>query len=331
MTWNRTAERGSVLGMRFVVLCLRLFGVRAARLIAEPVVFFYFLSNGRARGASRDYLRRVAATVEGRRALGGPANLWRSWMHFRAFGRSLVDRAAFWGGLGGRFKVEFPERPEVLKLLAEKRGALLLGAHLGNMEVMRALAKERHVPVNFLMFTAQARKFDAVMRSLDPDLLFKVIGIEPGSVQFVIEMQAAVARGELVAILADRAELSSEKRIGRSAFLGAPAAFPLGPYWIAHLLECPVLLLIARHREGLTYEVCLEPFAERILLDRDRRGLDLQAWLDRYVQRLEAHCLATPLQWFNFYAFWRADPARPTASPADPLTASPAQERARGT
>jgi predicted LPLAT superfamily acyltransferase len=318
MSWNRTAEQGSVLGMRCVVLCLRVFGVRAARLVAEPIVLFYFLANGRARAASRDYLRRVAARPEGRRALGGEANAWRTWMHFRAFGRGLVDRAAFWAGLGERFTVDFPHSPEVLKLLEEKRGALLLGAHLGSIDVLRALAKGRGVPVNFLMFTDQAQKFNAVLRSIDPDLEFKVIAVEPGSVQFVLDLQSAVARGEYVALLGDRAELSSDKRVGRAEFLGSPAAFPLGPYWIAHLLECPVLLLFALHRGGLAYEVCLEPFAERILLDRGRRDQDLQAWLERYVHRLEAQCLATPLLWSNFYDFWRGAAASPAGDGRDP-------------
>ena len=134
MSWNRTAERGSVLGMRFVILCLRVFGLRAARFVAEFPVLYYFLSSPRARRASRTYLRRVAATPEGRQSLGGEPGWWTSWMHFRAFGHGLVDRAACWAGLGSRLNVVFPRRGELLALQEQKRGAILLGAHRGSID-----------------------------------------------------------------------------------------------------------------------------------------------------------------------------------------------------
>ncbi len=315
MSWNKAAERGSVVGMRFVVLCLRMFGIRVARFVSEFPIFYYFLSSARARRASRTYLCRVAAFPAGLRALVKQPDSWMVWKHFRSFGHSLVDRAAFWSGLGGRFRVDFPARPALVALREQKRGALLLGAHLGSIDVLRALATQTMAPVNFLMFRNEAQKFNAVLRSIDNSHeKLRAIAIDPGSIQFVIELQAAIARGELVAILGDRADLASEKRTARATFLGAQAAFPLGPLWIAHLLECPVYLLFALKRGPDSYEICLESFAERILLDRKRRDLDLQTWLERYVRRLEAHCLSTPLQWFNFYDFWPAEKASAQAA-----------------
>ncbi len=315
MSWNKTAERGSVLGMRFVMLCLRMFGIPVARFVSEFPICYYFLLSAKARRASRTYLRRVAAFPEGLRALGKQPDAWMVLQHFRSFGHSLVDRAAFWSGLGGRLHVDFPMRPRLLALREQKRGALLLGAHLGSIDVLRALATSTSAPVNFLMFRHQAQKFNAVLRSIDNSQeMMRAIAIDPGSISFVIELQAAIARGELVAILGDRADLASEKRTARATFLGAQASFPLGPLWIAHLLECPVFLLFALKRGPDSYEICLEPFAERILLDRKRRDLDLQAWLERYVRRLEAHCLAMPLQWFNFYDFWPAEKASARAA-----------------
>ena len=314
MSWDKARERGSVRGMRFMIWCLRLFGIRTARLVSEPAILYYFLTGRSARKASREYLRRVAAFPEGLRALGGEPNAWTSWMHFRTFGHSLLDRTCFWAGLGDRFEVDFPARAELARPLAEKRGALLLGAHLGSIDVLRALVTKKSTPVNILMFADNAQKLHAVLKSIDPSLDFRAIQIEPGSIQFVLDLQACIARGEFVALLGDRPELASEKRTARASFLGAQAAFPLGPLWIAHLLECPVYLLFALKRAQNSYEVCLEPFAERILLDREHRERDLQLWLERYVRRLEAQCLSTPLQWFNFYDFWSTDGARQRAA-----------------
>ncbi len=66
--WHKTAERGSVFGMRFVIACLRLFGLRFARLVSEPAILYYFLSSRRARNASLHYLQRVASLPEGQRS-----------------------------------------------------------------------------------------------------------------------------------------------------------------------------------------------------------------------------------------------------------------------
>jgi len=316
MSWNRTAERGSVLGMRFMIFCLRTFGRRAARWMSEPVVFYYFLSSSRARAASRDYLRRVATFPEGLRALGKAPNAWTSWKHFRTFGHSMIDRACFWAGMGGRFRVDFPERPKLLALNEKKQGALLLGSHLGSIDVLRALVTKKATPVNILMFGANARKFNAVVEAIDASADFRAIEVEPGSIQFMLDLHACIDRGEFVAVLGDRAELASEKRTGRARFLGAETAFPLGPLWIAHLLECPVYLIFALNRGPDSYEICLESFAERILLDRKHRERDLGLWLERYVRRLESQCLSTPLQWFNFYDFWQSNAAASAAAPS---------------
>ncbi len=117
-----------------------------------------------------------------------------------------------------------------------------------------------------------------------------------------------------MAILWNLADMAGEKRTARAAFLGGPAADPHGPACIAQLLESPVFLLFAPERSQDSYEICLESFAERILLDRKQRDLDRQAWLERHVRRLEEHFLSTPPQWFNFYDFWPTEKASAQAA-----------------
>jgi predicted LPLAT superfamily acyltransferase len=94
-------------------------------------------------------------------------------------------------------------------------------------------------------------------------------------------------------------------------FLGAPAPFSQGPYILAALLRCPVLLLFCT-RAGDGYRVALEPFAPRIELPARRKQPALEEWTRAYAARLQEHCLGDPLQWYNFFDFWAADePAHP--------------------
>jgi predicted LPLAT superfamily acyltransferase len=52
----------------------------------------------------------------------------------------------------------------------------------------------------------------------------------------------------------------------------------------------------------------VEPFREAIRLPRKNRDDALAALVNDYAARLEGICLRAPLQWFNFFDFWRSSP-----------------------
>jgi predicted LPLAT superfamily acyltransferase len=86
-------------------------------------------------------------------------------------------------------------------------------------------------------------------------------------------------------------------------FLGGSAPFPEGPFILASLLACPVYLLFCLRIDG-RYRVFIEPFADPLALPRRTRRQALELAIVNYAQRLEAHCLLAPTQWFNFFDFW---------------------------
>jgi predicted LPLAT superfamily acyltransferase len=109
--------------------------------------------------------------------------------------------------------------------------------------------------------------------------------------------------GEHVAIVADRVSVNYRERSIYAPFLGLPAPFPEGPFILASLLGCPVYLLFCL-RLGRRYRVFIEPFADPLALPRAQRREALERAVTRYAERLEAHCLLAPTQWFNFFQFW---------------------------
>jgi predicted LPLAT superfamily acyltransferase len=312
--WSRLAERGCRLGLKTVFACYRLLGARAARLLLYPVVAYFFLTGRRARAASSGYLLRINR----RRGLAPPG--WRdSFRHMLAFGQSGLDKLAAWSGELDERRVDFPDRAEFERWLASGRGAVLIGAHLGNLEMARALAiKERRTVVNAVVYTGHARRFNDALRQASADFgvnLLEVPHLGPGT---AILLKDKVERGELVVIVGDRTPPAERGgsggndggRVSRVDFLGEPAPFAQGPFILASLLDCPVYLFFCL-RDGERHRIHLEPFAERIELPRRERGERLQACLRRYAQRLEHYCLQAPEQWFNFYDFWQPAPARP--------------------
>lgn len=308
--WAALAERGSLLGLWTVFACYRLLGRRAARLLLYPVVGYFFLTGRKAREASHDYLGRVAAYRS-----SGPRPGWReSFRHMLAFGEAGLDKLAAWADPARQVPVDFPARAEFERLVASKQGAVLIGSHLGNLEMSRALAAvDTRIPVNAVVFTDHALRFNSVLARANANFGVNLIQVTHLGPETAIELKAKVERGELVVIVGDRTPVAerSGHRVSDAEFLGQPAPFAHGPFILASLLDCPVYLFFCL-RDGDRFRLHFEAFAERIDLPRKSRVERLEAYIRQYAKRLEHYCLMAPEQWFNFYDFWRKAP--PVAS-----------------
>jgi len=305
--WSKLPERGSGLGLRCVFACYRLLGERVTQCLLYPVVAYFLLTGNTARQASLDYLRRVHAHT----ADTGPVPGWRaSFRHMLAFAQSGLDKLAAWMGGIDSTRVDFPNQAEFERLLESGRGAVMIGSHLGNLEMTRALASsQQKAIINAVVYTDHAQRFNDTLAQANASFGVNLIQVSHLGPDTAIMLKGKIDHGELVVIVGDRtppAEGGSGGRISQIDFLGRPAPFAQGPFILASLLDCPVYLFFCL-REGRRYHIYFEPFAERITLPRRERQERLQGYLQQYAQRLEAHCLKAPYQWFNFYDFWRQD------------------------
>jgi len=310
--WSKLAERGSVIGLRAVFACYRALGERTARFMLYPIVGYFFITDKAARTASRDFLRRVRVIQGG----GQRPSSWRdSFRHMLAFGQSGLDKLAAWMGEIDYARVDFKNRSELEQLSASGQGAVLIGSHLGNIEMMRALAsKYRLATVNAVLHTKHAQRFNTLLLKANAKFGINFIQVANFGPETAILLKEKVDRGELVVIVGDRTPPgeSGTRRVSLVEFLGAPAPFAQGPFILASLLDCPVYLFFSlRTGAGYNaaYKIHLELFADRIALPRQQRAQRLQAYMRQYAGRLEHYCLSAPEQWFNFYDFWRYDPA----------------------
>lgn len=299
------AERGSLAGLWLTVGCYRLFGRPLSLVLVHAIVVYYFLTIPLARAASRDYLRRVAAVPEGARALGRPPGAIASFLHFRAFALSIFDRIVLWLGRDGSFDFEVSGTDAIRRLVRPDRGGIVVGAHLGSFDALRALAERDRLVVNVLMFTRNAPRINAVLRRLSPRAEMRVIEAGPETFGTALRIRRCIERGEIVAVLGDRLESGETGRSTRVPFLGEPAAFPDSPYLLAGLLGCPLFFMVALRAGPYRYRVEAEVLAEQTRLPREERTKRVRELAAAYASRLERHCLRDPYQWFNFYDFWR--------------------------
>jgi len=289
--WYRVRERGTLLGLRFMAGVLRLLGPRAVRLAAEGLVPYFFLTAARARRASRDYLAR---------ALGREPRMGEVYHHFRRFTRATVDKLLAWAGC----PVALETQDLDAFLAVHGSGALFLGAHLGNLEMLRALGQGRGLAgLNAVVYAENAVRFHELLKRVNPGFTVDLVQVAAVSPDTAIRLQEKLDRGESLFIVGDRTPPSEGGRTVLAPFLGRPAPFPIGPFILAHLLRCPVYLMFCVH-DGERYRVRLAPFAQRVELPRAGRETALAGWAERYALGLEAQCRATPFEWFNFFDFW---------------------------
>lgn len=305
--WAQTEERGSYWGMRFVVWLYRHGGHLLLHPVVWMVVAYFFVTRSSTRRYSRLYLQR---------AIGGRVNLWQLWLHHLAFARALLDRIGAWMGRLRRSQVMFQGSREALM----QRGSVILGSHLGNLEMCRALVeKEGALTLNVILHSANTEKFNRLLSEVSDQVNVRLIQVADISPLTAIRLRGMLDNGESLILLADRLPPGNDARFFESEFLGDPARFPAGPFWLALMLGAPVYFMAGlRTPQGLW--ATLEPLYDGAPVPRKDRDAVCRKLVAAYAEKLAQLCRAHPYQWFNFYDFWRDDDRReqdgqPTAVP----------------
>jgi predicted LPLAT superfamily acyltransferase len=220
------------------------------------------------------------------------------------FAEACIDRFAAWRGELNSAAIDFHGEAEFRRLSAESRGALFIGSHLGNLEMVRALATLGGVAkITAVVYTEHSRRFTATLRRANPRFADNLLEVSDFGPATAVQLKERIERGEILVIVGDRTPATDNGRFSRALFLGREARFPQGPMILAHLLECPVYLFFCLKRDG-RYALHLERFAERVELPREEREAAIARYVAQYAARLESYCREAPLQWFNFYDFW---------------------------
>lgn len=291
--WLEQRERGSAALIRFIIWIALRIGRPVGRLLLYPICAYFLLFSVRTRRASREYWRRIG---------GENATLRTLFRHYHVFAATILDRVFLLSGRHDIFEVEMHGVERFHELVQRGQGCLLLSAHVGSFEMLRVLGMlGRRLPLHILFYEENSRKMSALLHALNPAVAASVIPV--GSPGTMLKVHESLAAGHLVGVMGDRC-ISGEKQV-RCRFLGEEAAFPAGPLLMAKALQAPVVLCFGLYRGDRRYDVHFEVLAERVEIRREAREQDLQAWVQRYAERLEHYCRAAPYNWFNFYDFWK--------------------------
>ena len=293
--------RGGVFGNWVFVTLIRTFGLAPAYALLIFVATYFVGFAPTARRASERYLSR-AGLISGSLF----SRIRGTWLHFFSFGVTLLDRVAVLSGFTDKFEFEFEGEAEIRGALAKGQGVMLLGAHIGNWELAAQLLGGLDVPVNVLMYDGEHERVRAMMGDVLRERKWSlIVADQHGGEMF--EALGALRRGEIVAVLADRALVDRDKGTQRVRFFGEDTPFPVGPHLLAGVAGAGIIHAFAMRTRLFHYRFYVYPAFYPELKTRGDRAKDLTPHVELFVTRVEALLREYPYQWNNFYDFWRDD------------------------
>ena len=298
--WWKKQERGGAFFLRPSLFLVQILPEFILKLIVKIVVWFYYIFSKNERENIAEF-RRNLSIFAGSQTLNGTS----VFSHFEAFGGAICDKFRVWKGKIKDSELEIIDLERIKsELIGAKKGQILLTAHLGNVEICKALgARVDGFRMVILVYDKNSREFNEVLKRISQnDGSVRMMLVNELDVAAMLELKNIVESGEHIGIMGDRTPIGGDKA-ARVKFLGKEASFNYGPYLIAGILGVKISSLWCQKIEG-KFRIELVPLASGVKLGRDRAAA-AREYLQIYVRELENRCKQTPAQWFNFFDFWR--------------------------
>jgi KDO2-lipid IV(A) lauroyltransferase len=182
-----------------------------------------------------------------------------------------------------------------------KRKTILITAHLGNWELGSVLAGHAGLPLSVVYVPDAYPEAERLRSFLRGRGGVEEIPVRPEERLAALPVLRAFEKGRLIAVQGDR---DWNDRGARAEFLGAEAAFPLGPFQLARMSGAELMPVFVAYAPDRRFEIEVGPPIE--VEETDDRERDSRRALHRWVGVLEAAVRRWPTQWYTYYDFWPA-------------------------
>jgi len=317
--WSQHKEKAAgYWHVKLLLVLFKLFPVVIMRILAFPVGFFYFLFSKRARTESKRYLQKAAPLVTRQDTAKKCLSPFGPLRHIVSFSLALVEKLQSWGGKFQFKNIHFQNDDinELIQTLEDGKGVFLITSHLGNIELLRGLASfnrtavSRKTPITAVIDTKVNENFSRMLKELNPESSFDIINAAEIGPHTAVILEEQLANGAMVTIAGDRtaANGNTDGKKFMISFLGEPAPFSPGIFYLAALLKAPVYFVFAFRRGDLSikpeYDMHVHKNTLSFECSRKERYAQSALLADSFAAALENYCKQTPFQWYNFYDFW---------------------------
>ncbi|RTY93917.1 lipid A biosynthesis acyltransferase [Flavobacterium sp. GT3R68] len=281
-------SKGTLLGYKLFIFCIRKLGIKTSYVVLYFVASYYFLFLRKSNRAIFYYFYHRL----GNSYLKSKMMVYKS---YYTYGQTIIDRTAISVGMRDRFTYEFDGVDILHKLLAEKKGGILISAHVGNFEIAEYFFGEIDFDcqINLVTTDNEHTSIKEYLESISKKSKIKFI-IVKDDLSHIYDINNALLNNELICFTGDR--YFPGVKCLRSPILGEEADFPAGPFLIASRLKVPVVFVYVMKEPNLHYHLYAR---EAHTKHRDEKAL-----LGVYIESVESILKKYPLQWFNYFDFW---------------------------
>ncbi len=283
-------SRGVVLGYKIFIFFIQNLGIRSAYFILYFVAFYFLFFSGDGTKAIFYYFNKRL----GHSKFNSFLKVYKS---YYSFGQTIIDKFAIASGLKDKFTYNFDGESSLKNILKEKKGGILISAHIGNFEIAEyffSRVDEFSTQINLVTTDNEHQAIKSYLDSISVKSNMKFIIIKD-DMSHVFEMNSALSNNELICFTGDR--YFEGNKILTEKLLGKEADFPAGAFLLGSRLNVPVIFLYIIKESSKRYHFFAE---EAVFKNRDAQDL-----LKKYTESIEKILKKYPYQWFNYFDFWK--------------------------
>ena len=283
-------SKGNTLGYRIFIAILRFAGTMPAYLLLGFVAAWYFLFSSSFRFIYSYFRKRLG--------YGRLRSLISVYQNYYALGQTIIDKIVVMSGMKVPFTFSFEGENYIEEIMAGGKGGILVSAHAGNYELAAYYFKRLPVKVNIIMVDQERQQIKEYLEKVMNDRQLNIITIKD-DFSHIYEISNALKNNELIAIHADR-YVEGSKTIAGTLF-GGNTRFPIGPFILATTFKVPVSYVFCFKETAKHYHLYATPPVEY----KENKQEAIPRALSDYTRELETKLKLYPVQWFNYYDFWK--------------------------
>lgn len=281
-------SRGTVTGYRIFIFLIKQTGINTAYALLLFVSLYYVLFTPKQTKVIYRYFRE-------RRRHSWLKALINTYRNYYVFGQTLIDKIAITAGLEHQYTYEFDGIDHIRQLAKDQTAGILISAHVGNFEVAQYFMGEFDKKIHLVTTDEEQQAIKKYLAQVmaTPKTEFILVGDD---LSHVFAINQVITDKGMICFTGDRF-LAGSKTL-TADLLGSPACFPAGPFLISSRLQTPVLFVYVMREKRRHYHL----YARKAIF----KTRDAQSLLDAYTKSMEQMLDKYPLQWFNYYDFWKA-------------------------
>lgn len=282
-------SKGTTTGYKIFIFLIKNIGLNAAYFLLAFVSFYYFVFNRKQTKIIYSYFRTKHHQSR-----------WKSWINtYRnnfVFGQTIIDKVAIAAGLENKFTYEFDGIENIHQLAKDESAGIMISAHVGNFELAQHFMDEFDKKIHLVTTDEEREAIKSVLDGVmaKPKVEFIIV---KDDLSHIFDINRVIEEKQMIVFTGDR--FFPNTKTLEANLLGESAQFPAGPFLLSSRLKTPVLFVYVMRERNKHYHL----YARKA----NFKNRDAQSLLEAYTESMEKILAKYPLQWFNYYDFWKKD------------------------